>query len=356
MPKPLLKLVTCLVLLLTAINPAFALQYMPTQMAALNAPASNAPRAVYIHASQQQAAIRQLEQQGYTVISANRADAEKYLADSRTTSTSATTENTPAAGNSPASDCHTPLSNTSTDNPAGDPAEPDEENRSRGSVSHSQGMDLSDFNFNSGGSDDSAKLMFILIGVVIIAVLIIYVGKFINEIANNAREVCYWWHLNTFYNTLTTLPNQHGNFSGLKLSVGVVADATAEFGLSAELGELDLDLIYNRESLPSRITTRGSYWLAGPTIRWNIEYTDNLTQSRNKSQVYLELLGGTAEDKTIKILGIARLGFNVGLGKNARLGFNYGAFYLGLNEDQGPANDGTNYWEMFGMELGYQFD
>ncbi len=175
--------------------------------------------------------------------------------------------------------------------------------------------------------------MLIIIGVVVIAALFIYAGRFIADLFSGDSEYyTYWWDLSTQFITLNTEPGGHSNFTGLKFSTGFVANRLAQFGLSAEAGKLDLNLFYNKNSAPARTSLQGIYWLLGATVRWLLGNVDT-EQAINNSYVYFELLGGASDRKEVEKIAVARVDFNAGIEEHIRFDIHYGAFYLGLNED-----------------------
>lgn len=359
----LLKLITWLNLCLLSINPALALQYMPAQhVTNLQVQhhdsrhldlirLDSTPRALHINAAQQQQFIKQLTEGGYTVIPASHAEAAAFL-DSRQYPPADVTQlavsDKPKAQQSDQEECKT--SNKQDGKPCEDKATT--EKTPTTTISHARGFDIP--NLGGGDSGDFAAVMFIVIGIVVIAALFVYAGKYIVDAINKEGDYFYWWDIGTHYITLATDNGEHGNFTGIKLGGGFVAHTSAHFGLSLEVGQLDLDLVYKNNAIPQRLTTEGNYWFVGPTVRWLLGNLDT-EKTINNSHFYFELLGGSSDQSQIEMMGIARVGFNTGINKHLRLGLHYGAFYLGLNEDEGIANDGDNLWNMFGLEIGYQF-
>lgn len=370
-----LKLIAWLSLCLMAINPVLALQYNQlnqTTHFSSKIP-GYLPKTMHIHASQKDSVLALLAKQGYDIIPASPEDARHFL------SSNSFSDNISLqlAANFnlklvPVDACSKKLEYCSGDEcneqlkdkqveckeePKSD-KKPEQKPGPTTTITHGQGFQLPNFGGGGGGGGgkgDSAAVMLIIIGVVVVAALFIYAGKFIVDLINNNEDYyAYWWDIGTQFINLNTEANQHGNFSGLKLGAGFIANRSTQFGLTAEIGKMDLDLLYNRNSIPQRINLQGTYWLLGPTVRWLLGNIDT-EQTINNSYVYLELLGGGSDRKEVDITAVARLGVNTGIGEHMRIGIHYGAFYLGLDEDQGFANDGDNYWNMYGLEIGYQF-
>lgn len=382
-----------LLLGLLLINPALALQYQHFNQATdflSQIPAYQAP-AFHIHASQRDRVVALLQQQGYEVIPASTEQARHFLNHGLPLQNQATQ----LAANAdieqpPQSDCfktrrgedcpenciddtqindkgcpeeclHNPCTDTDPVERAKDrgPVTNDRTTtkpapRRTGTIGIDTGFRLP--RISGGNGKDTAAVMLIVIGIVVVAALFIYAGKWlIDQFQNDDDYYAYWWDIGWQIVNLDTGANQHGNFSGIKFSGGFVPNMHTNFGLTAEVGRMDLDLLYNRNSTPTRVNIEGTYWLLGPIVRWLIGSRDTDENFVHNSYVYLELLGGNTDQDGVDLIGVGRIGFNTGIGKQLRLGLHYGAFYLGLDEDQGIANDGDNYWNMYGIEIGYQF-
>jgi len=408
-----IKLIVWLILSLMVINPALALQYQQLHQSTdfIGKIPDYLPRSYHIHISQKDTVLARLKQQGYDVIPASQEEARHFLASNSITDIALQLAANPDIEQPPRDEClkqtencppectdddfynnygcpetckptnkdteckgkdcpqQQPPQNDCTDTDPVERArdikpvpEPEADTdtsrptpRTSGSISVHQGFKLPNISLGGGKKGDGAAVMLIIIGVVVIAALFVYAGKFIADLFSGDGEYyTYWWDIGTQFITLDTEASEQGNFTGLKFSGGFVANRLAQFGLAAEVGSMDLDLNYNRNSTPQRIQLEGTYWLIGPTVRWLLGYTDT-EQLANNSYFYLELLGGSSDRNEVDKMAVARVGFNTGIGEHLRLGAHYGAFYLGLNEDQGFANDGDNYWDMYGLEIGYQF-
>jgi len=370
----LIKYITCLVLSLLVINPALALQYQQfdSTRELLNKIPDFQPKAYHIHVSQKQDIIALLHKKGYEVIPATAQQAEDFIF----ASTQEHHNDIQLAANFNLKKvyekdcpprrriCHTDdCEQYSVESPADcyrdEPPSQQSKPKTSTSVSvHTSGsanFKLPNLGGGGGGGRDAAAVMLIVIGVVVIAALFIYAGKWlIDAMSNDEDYYAYWWDIGMHVISLDTPAAEHGRFSGIKLSGGFVPNMHTNFGLALEVGKMDLDLTYNRDTKPIKLNLEGGYWLIGPSVRWLLGYNDS-EQIINHSYIYLELLGGSSDQEEVDKMAIARIGFNTGLGAHIRMGIHYGAFYLGLDKDQGFANDGDNYWNMIGVELGYQF-
>lgn len=403
----IIKIVSYLVLGLMVINPALALQYQHynTTTDFISQLPNHLPKAYHIHASQKDDVLALLKKQGYDVVPANQTDLQHFLTSNslpdstiqlaanrdiepppqdeciarcppectdddfynnygcpesclkQTKKTPCKGEDCPDQEKPQLPECTEtdPVERAKDRKPVPEPVVEKPAPRTSGSVTINRGFQMPNINMGGGNKGDAAAVMLIVIGVVVIAALIVYAGKYIIDLFSGDSEYyAYWWDIGTQFISLDTEAGQHGNFTGIKFTAGFVANRSAQFGLAAEVGNIDLDLNYNRNSTPQRIRIDGTYWLLGATVRWLLGNVDP-EQSINNSYVYFELLAGASDRDEVDKMAVARVGFNTGLGKHMRLGIHYGAFYLGLDEDQGVANDGDNYWNMVGMEIGYQF-
>lgn len=201
-----------------------------------------------------------------------------------------------------------------------------------------------------GGHSDAGKVFFIVAGIMVIAAFIVYAGKYISDLASG-KDYDVWWEF-IFTNTnLSTRSGQHGYLNGLKIATGYISSDLIQIALVGEIGKTDIELVLDDNSVnPMPLDFSASYWLLGATARLHL--TDKLI---NASYLYLEFMGGKTDHGSTDTIGMARLGASFGISDNFRLGASLGAFYLGLDEDQGFANDGDNYWSTFGIELGARF-
>jgi len=203
---------------------------------------------------------------------------------------------------------------------------------------------------HSGGRGDSGKVFFILAGIMVIAAFIVYAGKYIADLASG-KDYKVWWEF-IFSNTyLSTSSGQHGRLNGLKIATGFVSSDLIQVALVGEVGNTDIDLILDEDSLsPVPLNYTATYWMLGATARLHL--SDKLV---NASYLYLDFMGGKTSQGSADTIGMARLGASFGINDYLRLGGSIGAHYIGLDEDQGFANHGDNYWTTIGFEMGVKF-
>jgi len=202
---------------------------------------------------------------------------------------------------------------------------------------------------HGGGGGDSGKVFFILAGIMVIAAFIMYAGKYIADIASG-KDFKVWWEF-IFSNTyLSTRSGQHGRLNGLKIATGFVSSDLIQVALVGEFGNTNIDLILDEYSDPTPLEYSATYWMLGATARLHL--SDKLV---NASYLYLDFMGGKTSQGSADTIGMARLGASFGVNDYLRLGASIGAHYIGLDEDQGFANHGDNYWTTFGFEMGVKF-
>lgn len=192
---------------------------------------------------------------------------------------------------------------------------------------------------------NGAEVLYVVIGVVVVAVLVIYAVKFAYDIVAQEHQYSRWWDLS--FQSSAVLGNNTvdgGTLTALKFAGGIVDD-NMRVGLSGELGYMDVDL---SDAGANAVHTRATYGMLGPAVRWIIASTPN------PSYVFLEVIGGTANDSRIGVLSIARAGFNLGISSHARFGFNLGSMYTDVNDSKGLLDKKT-YNSIYGVELGFRF-
>ena len=201
----------------------------------------------------------------------------------------------------------------------------------------------------SGGRSDAGKVFFILAGIMAIAVFIVYAGKYISDLAKG-KDYKVWREVIFSSTFLDTGSGQHGDLMGVKIAMGFVSSDLIQVALVGEVGKTDLDLILNEYTNPIPVDISATYWMLGATARLHL--SDKLV---NASYLYLDFMGGSTSDSATDSIGMARFGASFGIDDYMRLGASIGAHYIGLDEDQGFANDGDNYWMTLGVEMGVKF-
>jgi hypothetical protein len=200
-----------------------------------------------------------------------------------------------------------------------------------------------------GNNSDLAKVFFIFAGVVVVAAFVVYAGKYIADIVSG-KETRLWREVVFRSTFLSTKAGRHGEFYGARLATGFVSNELIQLALVGELGKTDLDLVLNEYTEPTPLNFSASYWMLGASARLHL--TDAMV---NASYLFLDFMGGSTSRSATDLIGAARFGVSFGLDDHWRLGASMGAQYIGLDEDQGFRNDGSNYWTTLGVELGARF-
>lgn len=204
-------------------------------------------------------------------------------------------------------------------------------------------------NSGRGGSSDSAKVFFIITGIFVVAAFVVYVGKYIVDIAQGNQHDL-WWEV-IFNNTfLDTNARQHGRFNGVKIATGFNSSDVIQVALMGELGNASLNLIFDEDTSPSIVDFTTTYWMLGATARLFLSYNQ-----LNSSYLFMDFMGGKTRHSETDTIGAARMGISFGIYDHARLGVSYGAQYIGLNSNQGFVHNSGQYWYTFGVELGVRF-
>lgn len=200
------------------------------------------------------------------------------------------------------------------------------------------------------GGGDGAAILFVVIGVFVVVVFMVYGIKYIYDVARHYDEYNYWWELDAAITLLgnneTPAKHESGTLQGFKFASGFM-DRNFHIGLAAEIGNLDLKLDLRDQEELEEFT--GFYGVLGPAVR--------VFFSENNQQVYLflELLTGTTSPQKIRLISMARLGVNFKIYEHLRVGFNVGSLYVELKEDEGYFRERSDFSYIAGFELGFRF-
>lgn len=192
-------------------------------------------------------------------------------------------------------------------------------------------------------SRDEAVILFIVIGTVVLVVWSLYVFKYIYDVSAGFKPCGRWKELTVVKSTTLTGDDQHARFEGLRLSAGF-RDGMTDVGISFELGQADILL---REV--GVLELKGRYWLLGPMLRWR------LSQDINPSYFQMNFTAGTTEHSEVGLLAKASLGLLFGIGESMQLGLNWGAMNINLDGDQGIISERSQYYYLYGINVGFRF-
>jgi len=192
---------------------------------------------------------------------------------------------------------------------------------------------------------DEAVVIFVIVGLVVVAALVVYAPAYIYDVLVNHEEVEYWWDVGTHYTRLLS-NNRSGYMTAMKFASGFTSKGV-QVGLAGEIGYIRVDADPGSEKMAR--TLDGSYWLIGPAIRWL------MNEERNPDFPYVELLAGTAEEGDIGVLSVARAGYNWGVNDHLRMGLSIGSVYLNLDADGSLIQDDERFSVVYGAELAFRF-
>ena len=196
------------------------------------------------------------------------------------------------------------------------------------------------------GNDEFAVVIFVVVGVIVVAAAIVYAGFFIGSmLAGNWAEVEGWGEV-CLNGSFFSGEDRSGGMYGLRFAGGFSTD-TADAGLAAEVGSIN-GRIATRESGES-VDISTAYGIIGPTIRWVFD------EEGNPISIDLDLLTGVAGDDNLDLLSRASVGVSWGIGSHWRLGFGIGAMYLKVKRSEGLVNTDSDFNLVGGLQTGVRF-
>lgn len=196
-----------------------------------------------------------------------------------------------------------------------------------------------------GDTRELAVVVFVVVGVVVVAALVVYGGVYLVNMATGSGDYDYWYEVQSRAGWLAG-SGDSGGLYGARLAVGF-EDGGVQVGLGAEVGHLNVKAELESDAPP--VELEGVYWLVGPVLRWPFG------GGASTSDAFAELLGGSTEDDESRFLSVARAGVNLGLGERISLGVSIGSLYTDLKASEGPAREGDNFALLLGAGLGVGF-
>lgn len=194
---------------------------------------------------------------------------------------------------------------------------------------------------NGGG--DSAPLVFVIIGTVLIVVWVFYVFKYLFDLASGFTPCETWYELTYSSSSISDTPDRYFDMQGLRFLTGF-RDGYTDVGIAVEMGHADI-LLTEQQSLK----LDGFYWLLGPTLRWR------LSDDYNPHYIHMNFLGGSTEHDEIGVIAKATLGLQFGFGKHFHLGFNWGVMNINLHDNSAILTDRDQYHFLYGVNSGFRF-
>lgn len=198
-------------------------------------------------------------------------------------------------------------------------------------------------NSSSGGNRDSAAVLFVIVGTVLIVVWTLYVFKYFYDVATGFRPCGYWSQLTLASSQISSNTNEHADFNGINYMTGF-RDGATEVGISFEMGQADVLL---PQLLNQRL--RGRYWLLGPVLRWRMSNT------KNPHYFSMNFLAGSTEHDEMGTIAKASLGLQFSMGNSAHLGFSWGAMNINIKDKQGILQNHEEYYYLYGINFGFGF-
>ena len=195
-------------------------------------------------------------------------------------------------------------------------------------------------------ADEIAVVVFVVVGVVVVAALVVYGGVYLTNMALGIGDYEYWWNLETHASWLVG-HRDSGTLVGARLSTGFV-ESGVQVGLAAEAGYLDVDSDLRDKKRPP-VEFKGVYGLIGPAVRWMFG------PGEDEGYAYAEVLAGTTEHRESKLLSVARCGVNWSIGSRMRLGLSVGSMYMDLDASEGVVQEGDNFALLLGGNAGIRF-
>ncbi len=202
-------------------------------------------------------------------------------------------------------------------------------------------------NLNISSNNGKDVLIIIaVIGVVSVAALVIYSGRYIYESLTGSLKCKAWdeWGLRySSINDNSETQNRNGSLKGLYYS-NTHYVPTGTMGLSAELGTFQLDLKVLDKPNSKLNSYNGSYIMLGPAFTFPIA---------EKHFFNLELLAGTSSSKDIGLLSTIRFGYSIRFSKTVSINLGIGAAYVKLKGLEGLLghNDDINFLSGFQISL-----
>lgn len=206
-------------------------------------------------------------------------------------------------------------------------------------------VDFSSDMMKSGGNGnrDTAAVVFVIIGTVLIVVWALYVFKYIYDVSVGFTPCGKWTDIALVRSAISSSSQQHADFYGVRYMTGY-RDGATEFGISAEIGQSDI--LLSDLGAPEM---QGTYWFIGPVLRWR------LSRSDNPGYFQMNFMAGSTEFSAMGTIAQANLGLQFGIGEGFKLGLSWGAMNINLKNTQGIVSERDQYYYLYGVNMGYQF-
>jgi hypothetical protein len=197
-----------------------------------------------------------------------------------------------------------------------------------------------------GGHDKNFLIVVAVIGVVVVAALFIYAGKYIYEAAQAGLDCKAWDEIGfraSFIDDDSQRQRRYGQMLGLTYTLGYDF-SFGVMGLKAEAGGHRLDL-----NLPQGGSRRyeGAYALLGPHFDFPI--------TAREDSLYIDLLAGTSSHRDIGLISRLHLGLQFLLGSQFYAAVDAGAALTDVKGLDGYLQDEDQLNFLSSVSLNYRF-
>jgi len=196
---------------------------------------------------------------------------------------------------------------------------------------------------NHGSNRESAAVVFVIVGAIVIVVWALYVIKYLYDSAVGITPCNRWSELTLVSSAISRSSTQHIDFNGVRFMTGFRTGVT-DVGIAVELGRSDILL-----TEASALALKGKYWFLGPMLRWRF------SEGKNPHFFQMNFMGGSTDQDEIGVIAKASLGLRFGIGDHMHIGFSWGAMNIRLNNDQGIISDRDQYHYLYGINAGFSF-
>ena len=226
---------------------------------------------------------------------------------------------------------------------------------------------LADNITSSWGNNDTALVVFAVVGAVVIIAWIPYATNYLYTFFKDDSDKSIFIELSSDINYifggrsssfLREKVDRSGILAGIKSQFGFGDKNRTLFGMAVLFGYHNI--VYEFEKTKKEINYHGAYLMGGPTIFFGRGHA-----LLNNSYGYLELTAGTSNRQDIGLISLARLGGMLNISETYSasncnrggyyLGGSIGAIYLGIKENEGMVDVLDKFNFTASLNLGYKF-
>lgn len=206
-------------------------------------------------------------------------------------------------------------------------------------------IDISNNILKSGNNSNSndAAIIFVIVGTIVIVVWVLYVFKYLFDLSMGFKPCETWYQLSINSSSISDTTDTYYNMKGIRFTSGF-REGSTDIGIALEAGKTDI-LLTEQQALK----LDGSYWLLGPTLRWQ------LSSGYNPYYFHMNFMGGTTSHDETGVIAIATMGLQFGFGKHLYLGINWGAININLHDNPAILTERDQYHFLYGINSGFRF-